>query len=131
MPSTGLAALPEAMWKRLSGLSEAAKRVLFGCTSSCECDADAVRKMLDAMTDEDIERALAPLSAAAKATEREIAAAAKAEKAAKPAKAGKTAKAAAAAAIPVEDVVQEMAILKSKGSRGCTPLSTGRSSLPR
>lgn len=54
-----LGRLSEAMWKRLSRLSETAKRVLFGCASPCKCDTDAIRKMLDTMTDEDIERVVA------------------------------------------------------------------------
>ena len=121
-----LGRLPEAMWKRLARLSEDTKYLIFGCGSLCKCDTEAIRKILMGMTDEDIEKTLAPLGEAAKAAEQEIAAASRAKKTTKKGKAEKAAKTAALTAIPVEDIVQEaITILSKRGVKGLHPTKYG------
>jgi hypothetical protein len=119
-----LGQLPEAIWKRLSRLSEPSKRVLFRCASPCTPDTDAIKKLFESLSNEEIEHALAPLGAATGAAEQEAIAITRVEKAGRP---GAVTKAVTALPkIPVEDVVQEaMMILKKQGVRGLHPREYG------
>lgn len=107
--------LPDAALNRISNMSSRAKRWLLGCASDCKVELEAIKKRLAHLTDEDIERALAPIDPKRHAPPKKT----KAEKAKKRAARGLP-------SIPVEDVVQEaIARLKARGVSGLPPREYG------